>query len=68
MITIIKLLIGLFFVVLGCCYIYAPHIVSKFNRWVRDSIATDRHLILHRRKAGLILVVLGAVVLIMLFS
>ncbi|MDA3792557.1 MAG: hypothetical protein PF545_02725 [Elusimicrobia bacterium] len=68
MIIIIKLLIGLFFVVLGSCYIYAPHIVSKFNRWVRDNIATDRLLILRRRRTGLFLIVLGVVLLIFLFK
>ncbi len=65
MILTIKLLISLFFVALGGSYLYAPHIVSKFNRWIRDNIATDRLLILHRRKTGLFLIVFGALLLVL---
>lgn len=57
--------IGLFIVTIGFGYLYRPDKVSKFNAWAREYLFNDRLLILYRRKAGVMLIIIGAVIIFM---
>jgi len=61
-------LISLFLILLGLGYLYAPSKVIKFNSWVRENLFSDRFLLLYRKKTGVFLVLLGAVILYLLIK
>jgi len=58
-IKIIQILTGLILLIFSMGYLYHPDLVAKFNAWVRRHIFNDQLLISHRRKIGVLLLILG---------
>ena len=65
MTAILKTLVGLFLIILGYWYIRCPSKISAINEWFRDHVFNDRHLIVHRKKIGVLLLLIGLVVFFM---
>ena len=59
----IRILLSLLFLILGLGYLYRPHLIVKFNLWMKQTIFNDELLINHRRKVGLILVFVSLLLL-----
>jgi uncharacterized protein YjeT (DUF2065 family) len=59
---IIELLTGCFFLFIGFGYLYYPQKIQRINSWIRDNICNDRLLLSHRRKAGVVIVFAGLIV------
>lgn len=55
--------IGLFCILMGFGFLYLPGTVQKVNTWIRDNIFSDRILLTHRRRAGVFLIFLGAIII-----
>ena len=61
----IKILIGFILLLTGLGYMYRPNIIIKVNFWIRENVFNDKMLIIHRRKIGVVLIVVGIIVLYM---
>lgn len=61
----IKILVGFFLLLTGLGYMYRPNIIIKINNWVRKNVFNDRMLINHRRKIGVVLILLGLIAIYM---
>ncbi len=57
----IKILVGLALMLAGLGYMYRPNTITKMNSWIRENIFNDQMLINHRRKIGVVLIVLGII-------
>lgn len=60
---IILILIGVVIMVFGFGYLYHPDKISKLNNWVCENIFNDRMLLTKRRKAGVLLILLGTFII-----
>ncbi|NLB35369.1 MAG: hypothetical protein GX817_06105 [Elusimicrobia bacterium] len=54
---------GILLLFLGIGYLSRPDIISAFNSWCRENLFTDRLLIIHRRKVGVMLIFVGVLIL-----
>ncbi len=61
--NIISFFAGLILFLVGAAYLYRPTLVYKINLLAREYIFNDRLLLGHRRKVGVMLMVLGALIL-----
>lgn len=61
----IKILIGLVLLLAGLGYMYRPNIIIKVNFWIRKNVFNDQMLINHRRRIGMVLIVLGIIAMYM---
>jgi len=50
---------------LGAGYLCRPDKVSSFNSWCRNNLFSDRHLIISRRKTGVLLIFSGLMLLLL---
>ncbi|HAH33048.1 MAG TPA: hypothetical protein DCL44_12115 [Elusimicrobia bacterium] len=61
----LKLFFGLVFLLLGLGYIYKPEIVERLNRLLKETLLNDSYAALHRRKWGVLLVLIGTLLIYM---
>ncbi len=61
----VKIVFSLVLLFLGLCYLYQPHIIIRINEWVREILLNDELLINHRKKIGLILILISLLLLIL---
>ncbi|MFB0526327.1 MAG: hypothetical protein ACETVO_02500 [bacterium] len=60
---LLEVLIGLFFLIGSLGYIYRPTIIIRFNAWSRKYLFNDQLLITHRKKIGVVLLIIAIVFL-----
>ncbi len=58
----ITAVIGFLLVLAGIGYLYRPDKISKLNSWFKNYIFNDRVLLLHRRKVGVAILLIGVVI------
>ena len=56
-------LFGFLALLLGAGYLYRPDKVSDFNNWCRNNLFSDRLLLIHRRRTGVLLIFAGLAIL-----
>jgi len=61
----LKLFFGLVLLLLGLGYIYKPEVVARVNRLLKETLLNDSYAALHRRKWGVLLVLLGSLLVYM---
>lgn len=61
--NIIFIFIGLFMLAMGFGYLYRPDKVQKINSWIRENLFNDRLLLTKRRKVGVMLLFVGAIII-----
>ena len=61
----LKLFFGLVLLLLGLGYIYKPEIVERLNQLLKETLLNDSYAALHRRKWGVLLVLIGALLIYM---
>jgi uncharacterized protein YjeT (DUF2065 family) len=61
--NILDVSIGIFLLVMGFGFLYFPVVVQKMNVWIRENIFSDRMLLTHRRRAGVLLIFMGAIII-----
>jgi tetratricopeptide (TPR) repeat protein len=62
---LIKLVIGVVFLLLGWIYLYNPNIILYINRFVRDTLFNDRSVLLQRKKLSILFFCLSLLALYM---
>jgi len=60
---LLEILIGLLFLIISVGYLYRPTIIIRFNAWGRKYLFNDQLLITHRKKIGVILLIIAIVFL-----
>jgi uncharacterized protein YjeT (DUF2065 family) len=55
----LKLFFGLVLLLLGLGYIYEPEVVERLNRLLKETLLNDSYVALHRKKWGVLLVLIG---------
>ena len=61
----LKLFFGLVLLLLGLGYIYKPEIVERLNQLLKETLLNDSYAALHRRKWGVLLVLIGSLLVYM---
>lgn len=64
----IIIFIGIIFIILGFLYFYMPNVIIKICDFIRMYLLSDKIVILHNKKIGLILFLLGCVILLVKIS
>jgi len=59
----LEILIGLFLLIISLGYLYRPAMITKFNAWSRKYLFNDQLLITHRKKIGVILLIISIILL-----
>ena len=59
----LEILIGLFFLVSSLGYLYRPTIIIRFNAWGRKYLFNDQLLVTHRKKIGVVLLIISVIFL-----
>lgn len=60
---LLEILIGLLFLIISVGYLYRPTIIIRFNAWGRKYLFNDQLLITHRKKIGVVLLIIAVVFL-----
>ena len=60
---LLEVLIGLFFLIISLGYLYRPTIIIRFNNWGRKYLFSDQLLITHRKKIGVVLLIISIIFL-----
>ncbi len=60
---LLEVLIGLLLLIISVGYLYQPTIIIRFNAWGRKYLFNDQLLITHRKKIGVILLIISIVFL-----
>ncbi|MBA7470206.1 hypothetical protein ES705_01688 [subsurface metagenome] len=60
---LLEVLIGLFFLIISLGYLYRPTIIIRFNDWGRKYLFNDQLLITHRKKIGVVLLIISIIFL-----
>lgn len=60
---LLEILIGLLFLIISVGYLYRPTIIIRFNAWGRKYLFNDQLLITHRKKIGVVLLIIAIVFL-----
>jgi len=58
-----EIFIGLFLLIISLGYLYRPAMITKFNAWGRKYLFNDQLLITHRKKIGVILLIISIILL-----
>lgn len=66
--TILKLALGVIFFVMGIGYLYNARFILNVNALFRDLLFNDRFVLLRKRRAGVLLLLLSLVVFYMGFT
>ena len=61
----LKLFFGLVLLLLGFGYIYRPQIVERLNRLLKETLLNESYAALHRKKWGILLVLMGGLLVYM---
>ncbi|MBN2407820.1 MAG: hypothetical protein JXJ19_08990 [Elusimicrobia bacterium] len=61
----IKNVTAIFLIILGFGYLYRPDKISRFNSWIKENIFNDRLIIIYRKRIGVLLIFIGALILYM---
>ena len=61
----LKLFFGLALLLLGFGYIYKPEAVERLNRLLKETLLNDSYVALHRKKWGVLLVLIGVLLVYM---
>ena len=59
----LEILIGLFFLIGSLGYLYRPTIIIRFNAWGRKYLFNDQLLVTHRKKIGVLLLIVSVIFL-----
>ena len=62
---VIKLLMGVFLILMGCGYIYRPEAIQRIYRFVREIMLNDARIMLERKKWGLFFIMMGTLFVFM---
>ncbi|HBL16325.1 MAG: hypothetical protein A2X36_11880 [Elusimicrobia bacterium GWA2_69_24] len=54
-----RVLVGIFFFLLGLGYLYKPGFIERMNAFLRDYLLNDAHIALERRKWGVFFLLLS---------
>lgn len=63
-----KLLVGLFFFLLGLGYLYRPDLIERMNALIREYLLNDAHIALERRRWGTFFLLLSFLFLYMSYT
>ncbi len=59
----IKVIIGFILLLVGLSYLYRPDSIIKINSWVKANVFNDQVIINHRRKIGVVIILIGIIFL-----
>ncbi|NIM02911.1 hypothetical protein GTN66_02000 [bacterium] len=60
---LLEILIGLLLLIISVGYLYRPTIIIRFNDWGRKYLFNDQLLITHRKKIGVVLLIIAIIFL-----
>lgn len=63
--TIVKIGLGIVFLLLSFGYLYHPAAILKLNAWCRQNLFDDTKILLARRRIGAFLLLLGILLVYM---
>lgn len=55
----LKLLLGVFFTLLGLGYLFRPTLIERMNALIRETVLNDAYIALERRKWGVFFLLLA---------
>ncbi|MBI5623460.1 MAG: hypothetical protein HY924_06765 [Elusimicrobia bacterium] len=55
----LKVVVGLFFLLLGLGYLYRPGLIQRMNEFIREQLFNDARISLERRKWGIFFLLLS---------
>jgi len=60
---LLEALAGIFFLIMSLGYLYRPTIIIKINAWGRKYLFNDQVLVAHRKKIGVVLLIISVIFL-----
>lgn len=66
--SVLKLICGIVLLFLGFIYLYRPLLVMKINLFAKELLFNDTYILLHRKKIGVLLMVLSIIAMYMAWS
>lgn len=64
----LKLICGIVLLFLGFIYLYRPLLVIKINSFAKEFLFNDTYILLHRKKIGVLFIVLAIIAIYMAWS
>lgn len=65
--TLLRLALGFFLIVLGLAYLFQPKTIIRFNAFMRQTLFNDTQVLLNSRRVGFSLFAFGALLWILNF-
>ena len=65
--ALFKIIVGLFFFLLGLGYLYKPSVIERINAILRETLLNDAYIALERRKWGVFFLLVSFLFLFMAY-